>query len=643
MPAATVANNAYGVLASAITSGVTSLTLQTGNGARFPTITGTNYFWGTLIDASNNIEIVKCTAHAAASDTFTITRAQQSTTAKAYSAGDRFEMRITKSHLDEKLSLAGGTMTGVLYNNYGLSTSVDPTGSPNYVVNLDYFDRHNSIKIDVNYPIEMAVYGMVFRATNGKTYILYTTGNGAATESPFFGASSTAATTQTHCIAIPEYVDGVGPLSYVDYVFATDAAECFIIAWTQDGRAVGTGLAGAGHFGLGNATDVTKWTLIWDGQDISKSYFTHWPKKILTNNRYLHNADTNTTVWILTDLGTIYAAGEGATGALGNNATTDSTVWYNSMQTGLTAIDNVRDMWCAPNTTSPVAICQKYDGTWWAVGAGASGVCGGGVVTNRLVWTQIPELPTTTAQKVLLAGTGVIVDCHILFTDGTVWSAGDNNNGSLGDGTVVLKNTYAQRATNIANIWLSSTHLSTGNLAAWYLGNDGVLYTSGDSATYATLSGLTTDKTAFTAATDIPASSTLDAAWPGGAESQAFFFQRWFDTSTLTYKIYAVGYATDGNRGHNALAAATLNSNITNLLPVSATDIFFMDCKHIANANRKGASILVTNSGDLYAAGRVVHSTDGGTTWNINAPYPHRDSPTASPMFVRVKLEDYSA
>lgn len=107
--AALVKNNATGVLASGIASGATSLTLQSGQGARFPSPTGSEYFWATLIDASNNIEIVKCTA--VSTDTLTITRAQQGTTARAYSAGDRCEMRITSAHLDEKLSLSGGDLT----------------------------------------------------------------------------------------------------------------------------------------------------------------------------------------------------------------------------------------------------------------------------------------------------------------------------------------------------------------------------------------------------------------------------------------------------------------------------------------------------------------------------------------------------
>ena len=88
-----LANNAFGTLAAGIASGATSITLTTGHGTRFPFLGAGDYFYATLIDTSNNLEIVKCTARA--TDVLTVTRAQEGTTARAYSAGDRVEIRLT--------------------------------------------------------------------------------------------------------------------------------------------------------------------------------------------------------------------------------------------------------------------------------------------------------------------------------------------------------------------------------------------------------------------------------------------------------------------------------------------------------------------------------------------------------------------
>jgi hypothetical protein len=110
------ANNASAKLASAITSGATSLTVQAGQGAEFPTITGSDYFDATLI-SSTGIEIVKVTAHTAAADAFTVTRAQQSTTALAFAAGDTFEMRITNNALTNFVQKVGAMLGDLFYGS----------------------------------------------------------------------------------------------------------------------------------------------------------------------------------------------------------------------------------------------------------------------------------------------------------------------------------------------------------------------------------------------------------------------------------------------------------------------------------------------------------------------------------------------
>jgi hypothetical protein len=112
MGTALVKNNAFSTLLSSIASGATSLTVASGTGLKFPSISGTDFFYATLIDSSNNYEVVKVTARA--TDVFTILRGQDGTAARAYTAGDRIELRPTAALFDDKLSLGGGTLTGAL-------------------------------------------------------------------------------------------------------------------------------------------------------------------------------------------------------------------------------------------------------------------------------------------------------------------------------------------------------------------------------------------------------------------------------------------------------------------------------------------------------------------------------------------------
>lgn len=116
-------NNAISTLASGINNSATSITLASGDGSKFPSLTGSEYFRATLIDASNNLEIVKVTARS--SDVLTVTRAQESTTARAFATGDRIELRITAQSLLD----AATTLTS-LAADLGLNSN-DITGSGN--------------------------------------------------------------------------------------------------------------------------------------------------------------------------------------------------------------------------------------------------------------------------------------------------------------------------------------------------------------------------------------------------------------------------------------------------------------------------------------------------------------------------------
>lgn len=83
------ANNAQTVLAAGISASATSLTVNSGTGSLFPAPSaGVSFFKLTLIDAATGqlTEIVHVTARSG--DTMTIDRAQEGTTARAWSAND---------------------------------------------------------------------------------------------------------------------------------------------------------------------------------------------------------------------------------------------------------------------------------------------------------------------------------------------------------------------------------------------------------------------------------------------------------------------------------------------------------------------------------------------------------------------------
>lgn len=104
-------NNASGTLASSITTSSTTITLTTGNGALFPALSTGDYFYATLVDSSNNLEIIKVTARS--TDVLTVVRAQDNTTAKAYSGGDRLELRPTAAVFSDIITTAAADASAV--------------------------------------------------------------------------------------------------------------------------------------------------------------------------------------------------------------------------------------------------------------------------------------------------------------------------------------------------------------------------------------------------------------------------------------------------------------------------------------------------------------------------------------------------
>lgn len=149
-------NNAYSTLLAGVNSTATSMSLAVGEGARFPSasVSSGDYFYATILDTSNNFEIVKVTARS--SDTLTVIRGQDGTTARAFSLGDRVELRVTAALLGDlpirtlgTADIMDGSITsvklaasGVSAGNFGgvgrgLSITVNSKGQLTAVSNIN--------------------------------------------------------------------------------------------------------------------------------------------------------------------------------------------------------------------------------------------------------------------------------------------------------------------------------------------------------------------------------------------------------------------------------------------------------------------------------------------------------------------------
>jgi len=93
-------NNARSTLAASITASQTSLTVASGDGGLFPHPANGDVFYATLANQSESAqEIVRVNARSV--DTFTVVRGQDGTSAQAWAAGDKVELRLTRAMLDD--------------------------------------------------------------------------------------------------------------------------------------------------------------------------------------------------------------------------------------------------------------------------------------------------------------------------------------------------------------------------------------------------------------------------------------------------------------------------------------------------------------------------------------------------------------
>ena len=263
-------NNANATLAASINSSATSITLTSGQGARFPTLAGGDHFYATLVDTSNNLEIVKCTARS--TDVLTVVRAQESTTARAYNTGDRIEIRLTAQTFIDAVNEIGPTQVSDEANSstgyfaLPVGTTAQRPGTPatgmqrmntstNY---MEYYNGSSWLAIAIPYGIEYLVVAGGGSGGSGNG------GSGGGGAGGYIDGSVTVAPTTGYAITIGG--GGAATADIADTVGNDGSSTTFSIgsstltavggggggAWNgKNGRSGGSGGGGGGLAGSG--------------------------------------------------------------------------------------------------------------------------------------------------------------------------------------------------------------------------------------------------------------------------------------------------------------------------------------------------------------------------------------------------------
>ena len=165
-------NNAKTTLSSSIASSATSIAVA--DASVFPSISGSEYFYVTFEDLSGNVEIVKVTG--VSSNTLTVTRGQESTTARSFSSGDKAENRLTAGGLNDVATQAD-TDTNTTYSagsGLSLSGTTFSNTAPDQTVSLS---GSGATSVSGTYPN--------FTVSSTDTNTTYSVGDGGLTQNNF--------------------------------------------------------------------------------------------------------------------------------------------------------------------------------------------------------------------------------------------------------------------------------------------------------------------------------------------------------------------------------------------------------------------------------------------------------------------------
>jgi hypothetical protein len=174
-------NNAATLLAANATTSDTTLTVS--DGSVFPTLSGSDHTYVTLEDVNANREIVKVTA--ISGNNLTVVRAQDGTTARAFSAADKCELRVIAALLNdlntdadtESVSKSGDTMTG----NLSLGDNVKAQFGASNDLQIYHNGSYSVIKEAGLGDLEIQTNGSEIQLTGnaGTDYMLRAISNGA--------------------------------------------------------------------------------------------------------------------------------------------------------------------------------------------------------------------------------------------------------------------------------------------------------------------------------------------------------------------------------------------------------------------------------------------------------------------------------
>lgn len=290
------ANNAASTLDGAITSGQTSFNVV--DASDFPTLSGSEYFHATIDNQNGTIEIIKVTG--VSSNTLTVTRAQDGTSASAFASGTIIELRMIADDIDKKAPLDEDILPETT-STYDLGSSTYKFADIHLSGNINIDGTMSGTGVDINgltadaSPAGASDYVMTYDASAGanKKVLL--------NDLPGGGGGGNAWSDAVDSDIIPD-ADGTRDLGATatrfaeTYTDALDVTNNIVVGGTVDGRDVATdGTKLDGIEASADVTDETNVTAALDGATLTSVTVATDDKVLIQDTSDADNLKTVTT------------------------------------------------------------------------------------------------------------------------------------------------------------------------------------------------------------------------------------------------------------------------------------------------------------------------------------------------------------
>ncbi len=201
------------------------------------------------------------------------------------------------------------------------------------------------------------------------------------------------------------------------------------------------------------------------------------PSKVNINNVVAIAAGGYHTVYLKSD-GTVWASGYNGQGQLGDGTWTTSRL--NPVQV-IDAQSNPLTNVVAISAGQHHTVYLKNDKTVWAAGANNDGQLGDGTNTTSAYPTQVTNADDSAFDEVVGISAG---HDHTVYlkSNGTVWAAGDNYQGQLGDRTTTNRTNPVQVTNGDGSVFNGVVGISSGGYHTVYLKSDGTVWGTGQNS-----------------------------------------------------------------------------------------------------------------------------------------------------------------